>query len=64
MCALHNEGKLIVERTRTIVSTMLSKLVEQAWQDGYQTALAQCETAVYSGEDALHQLLKRREEGT
>ena len=38
-------------------ASLIDKLVVQAWNDGYQAALAQCETAVYQGMPALQQLL-------
>ena len=40
-----------------VPATLMAKLVAQAWHDGYQTALAHVETAVYQGEQSLYDVL-------
>ena len=39
------------------VTTMLNKEMERARREGYLAAMAQVETAVYQGEEALFALL-------
>jgi isopropylmalate/homocitrate/citramalate synthase len=50
-----------VRKPDWVPATVMAKLVSVAWHEGYQTALANCETAVYQGEDALHALLNDKD---
>ena len=52
----------MARKVEWVPATLMAKLVSAAWHEGYNTALANCETAVYQGEDALSQLLNEGRE--
>jgi len=52
------------ERAHTAIQTMLAQEMRRARREGYLAAMAQVETAVYQGEEALFALLASMPRGS
>ena len=53
-----------MDRAHTAVQTMLAQEMRRARREGYLAAMAQVETAVYQGEEALFALLASMPKGS